>query len=54
MAELGQPVISAAFTAMEKQRLAQTLTSAVVQQEVPTEEPVQAKPKRTTKRKVVD
>ena len=54
MAELGQPVISAAFTAVEKQRLAQTLTSAVVQQEVPTEEPVQVKSKRTTKRKVVD
>ena len=53
MAELGHAVISAAFTAEEKQRLAQTLTSAVVQQEVPTEEPV-AKPKRTTKRKVVD
>ena len=54
MAELGQSVISAAFTAEEKQRLAQTLTSAVVQQEVPTEEPVEVKPKRTTKRKVVD
>ena len=53
MAELGEPVISAAFAAKEKQRLAQTLTSAVVQQETPTEEPV-AKPKRTTKRKVVD
>ena len=54
MAELGQPVISAAFTAEERKRLAQTLISAVVQQEVPTEEPVQAKPRRTTKRKVVD
>jgi len=54
MAELGQPVVSAAFTAEEQQRLAQTLTSAVVQQEVPTEEPVQVKPNRTTKRKVVD
>lgn len=54
MAELGQPVVSAAFTAAEKQRLAQTLTSAVVQQEVPTDEPVEVKPKRTTKRKVVD
>lgn len=54
MAELWQPVISAAFTAEEQKRLAQTLTSAVVQQEVPTEEPVVAKPARTTKRKVVD
>ena len=53
MAELGHPVISAAFTAEERQRLAQTLTSAVVQQEVPTEEPVEVKPKRTRK-KVVD
>jgi hypothetical protein len=52
MAELGKPVVSAALAAKEKQRLAQTLTSAVVQQEVPTEEPV-AKPKRTRK-KVVD
>ena len=54
MAELGQPVMSAAFTAEERKRLAQTLISAVVQQEVPTEEPAQAKPRRTTKRKVVD
>ncbi len=54
MAELDQVVLSAAFTEEEKQRLAQTLTSAVVQQEVPTEEPVGVKPKRTTKRKVVD
>ena len=54
MAELGQPVISAALAAKEQQRLAQTLTSAVVQQEVPTDESVQVKPKRTTKRKVVD
>lgn len=54
MTELGQPVISEAFTAEERKRLAQTLTSAVVQQEVPTDEPVEEKPKRTTKRKVVD
>ena len=54
MAELGQPVISAAFTAEERTRLAQTLASEVVQQEVPTEEPVQVKPRRTTRRNVVD
>ena len=52
MAELGQVVLSAAFTEEEKQRIAKVLNTAVVHNEgAPVEE--QAKPKRT-KRAVVD
>ena len=55
MAELGQPVMSAAFTPEEKQRLASLLVQAVVHKEVPTDAPIKEviKPKRI-KRNVVD
>ena len=58
MAELGQPVVSAALTAAlakaKKQdtALQDMLGSTLVQKEVPTEETPEVKPKRTRKKTV--